>query len=134
MGRVNINVRMKIVHLGIILCLIILLTIAIPFNSVGITLEKKNNTESISSKDAYFFTFAFVKGEYENRSKWFAYFKLWNPDFTNTIDVLGYKAWEHNFYSVKAYWVQGSFRIGFIGRHHCNIFAWGFSGVTVFTH
>jgi hypothetical protein len=123
-----------LIHLGIIFCLILLLTIAVPTQGVSKTINYEDNTESISSNDAYFFTFAFVKGEYENRSKWFAYFNLWNPDFTNTIDVLGYTAWEHKFYSVKAYEVIGSSRIGFIGRHHCYIFAWGYSGVTVFTH
>jgi hypothetical protein len=120
--------------IGIIICLILLLSIAVPAQGVSKTIDYEDNIESISSsRDIYFFTFAFVKGEYENCSKWFAYFNLWNPDFTNTIDVLGYKAWEHKFYSVKAFNVQGSSRIGFIGRHHCCIFAWGYSGVTVDT-
>jgi hypothetical protein len=120
--------------IGFILCLILLLSIAISFHGVGKTIDHEENTGSISNDDEiYFFTFAFVKGEYENCWKHVAYFRIWNSNFTNTMDVLGYKAWEHKFYSVKAFSVVGSHRIGFIGRHHCCIFAWGFGGVTVQT-
>jgi len=117
----------------IILCLILLSIIVVPTQGVKKTINYEENTELISSNgNIYFFTFAFVKGEYENCWKHTSYFNLWNSDYSiKSIDVLGYKAWEHKFYSVKAYSVQGSLRIGFIGRHHCCMFAWGFSGVTV---
>ncbi|MFA5103016.1 MAG: hypothetical protein WC525_07660 [Candidatus Thermoplasmatota archaeon] len=119
----------------IILCLILLSIIAVPTQSVSKTIDYEENTESLSSNgDIYFFTFAFVKGEYENCWKHTSYFRLWNSDYwIKSIDVLGYTAWDHQFYSVKAFNVEGSLRIGFIGQHHCCIFAWGFSGVTVDT-
>jgi len=118
--------------IGIILCLILLSIIAVPTQGVKKTINYEENTKLISSdRDIYFFTFAFAKGEYENCWKHTSYFKLWNSNFTNTMDVLGYKAWEHKFYSVKAYEVLGTLRIGFIGQHLCCIFAYGFSGVTV---
>ena len=117
----------------VILCLILLSTIAVPTQGVSKTIDDKDNSGAIlSNRDIYFFTFAFVKGEYENCWKHTSYFKLWNSDYSiKSIDVLGYTAWDHQFYSVKAYSVQGSLRIGFIGQHHCCIFAYGFSGVTV---
>jgi hypothetical protein len=120
--------------IGIILCLVLLSIIAVPTQGVKTTINYEENTELISSNgDIYFFTFAFVKGEYENCWKHTSYFKIWTNS-TNTMDVLGYKAWEHKFYSVKAGYVVGSLRIGYIGRHHCCIFAFGFSGVTVASH
>jgi hypothetical protein len=53
--------------IGIILFLILLSIIAVPTQGVSKTIDDKDNSEAISSNgDIYFFTFAFVKGEYEN--------------------------------------------------------------------
>jgi hypothetical protein len=126
---------MKKIHLGIILCLVLLLSMAIPIHGESKTIDYGDSTESISSNgDIYFFAFAFIEGDYENCWKHFTFFKLWNSNFTNTINVLGYLDLERGFISVKAFEVVGSHRIGFIGQHHCCIFAWSWSGVTVSTH
>ena len=113
--------------IGVILCLILLLSIAIPVHGERKEITSKNNFESISSKgDIYFLTFAFIIGEYEICWKDFTYFRFWNSDYSiKSIDVLGYKAWEHKWYPVKAFMVEGDFRIGYLGRHQCNIFAIG---------
>jgi hypothetical protein len=47
--------------------------------------------------------------------------------------VLGYSDYQSKFFSVKAVNVDGSRRIGFIGQHHCCMFAFGHGGVTVDT-
>jgi len=58
-------------------------------------------------------------------------FRIWNSNYSiHSIDVIGYSAYQGKFFSVKAFNVDGSFRIGFIGRHHCWIFTWG-PGLTV---
>jgi len=126
---------MKIITLGAILCLILLLNITVPIHSESKKIDYKDNTESIANNgDIYFFAFAFVSGEYENRSKWFGYFDIWNSNHSiHSINVLGYSDYQGKYFSLKAFRVFGSHRIGFIGQHHCCMFAFGFFGVTVET-
>jgi hypothetical protein len=101
----------------------------------GITANINDTSERFekSDGDIYFFAFAFIEGNYENCWKHFSYFKFWTNS-TNTINVLGYLDLERGFVSVKAGYVVGSLRIGFIGQHRCCIFAYGIGGVTVATH
>jgi hypothetical protein len=107
---------------------------AVPIHGESKTIDYGDSTESISSNgDIYFFTFAFVKGEYENRTRWFTYFEIWNSNYSiHSIDVLGFSPYyPDKIISVNAHCVFGSLRIGYIGRHHCCIFAFGPGGVTV---
>ena len=102
----------------------------------GITANINDTSERFekSDRDIYFFLFAFVSGEYENRSKWFDYFDIWNSNHSiHSINVLGYSDYQGKYFSLKAFRVFGSHRIGFIGQHHCCMFAFGFFGVTVET-
>lgn len=90
---------------------------------------KAKNT---SSDEGYYFSKAYVWGKYEIMDKWFAYFHIYNSDINNnTINVWGYKNWEHRWYRVMANDVEGGLRVGFIGRHQCFIFAFGYLGLTV---
>ena len=85
-----------------------------------------------SPKEGYFFSRAYVWGKYEIMDKWFAYFHIYNSDITNnTINVLGYQNDDHLWHRVMAHDVIGGPRIGFIGRHQCFIFAFGYLGLTV---
>ncbi|HUS98867.1 MAG TPA: hypothetical protein VMY59_00925 [Candidatus Thermoplasmatota archaeon] len=100
----------------------------------GITANINDTSERFekSDRDIYFFLFAFVSGEYENCWRQIGFFKIWNSNYSiHSINVLGYSDYQGKFISVKAYEVIGSYRIGFIGQHHCCIFAWSWRGVTV---
>jgi len=102
----------------------------------GITANINDTSERFekSDGDIYFFHFAFVSGEYENCWRMIGLFRIWNSNYSiHSINVLGYSNYQGKFFSVKAFNVQGSFRIGFIGRHHCCMFAFGPGGVTVDT-
>ena len=120
--------------IGVFLCIILLFCILIPIcQSKKIDQEKKTISTS-DDGDIYFFTFAFVIGRYDNCYKWFNHYRIWNPDYSKkTISVLGYSPYySQKFIFVKAFNVEGCYRIGFIGRHHCMIFTFGV-GLTVDT-
>jgi hypothetical protein len=120
--------------IGIILCLILLFNLTVPICGESRKIDVGEETESLSSdRDIFFLHFAFVSGEYENRTRWFTYFDIWNSNYSiHSIDVLGFSPYyPDKIMSIKAYRVWGSFRIGYIGRHHCCIFAFGPGGVTV---
>jgi hypothetical protein len=110
---------------------IILLFVGIAYMP-GITANLNDTSGRFEKNDSdiYFFAFAFIEGNYENCWKWFDYFKIWTNS-TNTINVLGYSNYQGKFIYVKAGYIVGGFRVGFIGRHHCCIFAGDWFGVTV---
>ncbi len=126
---------MNRISLGIFLCLVLLLSITIPTYGQSEKIDRVGKTLSISDNgDVYFFAFAFVIGKYDNYYKQFGYFQIWNPDYTKkTMYVLGYAPYlPEKLIFVKACHIQGSFRIGFIGNHHCLIFIYG-PGIAVST-
>jgi|WetSurMetagenome_2_1015567.scaffolds.fasta_scaffold00411_18 hypothetical protein len=56
--------------------------------------------------------------------KFYYYFHVYNSNITNnTINVLGY---HDRWHRVMAHDVYGGLRIGFVSRHQCDIFAFGF--------
>lgn len=85
------------------------------------------------SADMYFLKHAFVWGTYENCTKHWIGFQIWNNhDWANlTIHVIGYKTSESCYVHIEAYDVHAPFHLGIIGPHRCYIFAFGNPGVTV---
>lgn len=87
---------------------------------------------SDSKGNVYFFGPAFIWGNYEKMEKYIDYFHCYNSNITNyTINVLGYEHGNHRWVRVIADDVKGGPRIGYILRHQCCMFAFGFLGITV---
>jgi hypothetical protein len=105
------------------------MVVPIQVESKKVDCGEKINTQF---DELWIFNYAFIIGKFNNSGRWFDYFKIWNPDFSHTIYVLGYSGILHTFIPVKAYEVFGSWRIGFFGIHHCMIFAFGPGSVTAF--
>lgn len=118
--------RIKGISLLLIFCFLLVNILQVQSEVVK---AKENNPKD----DRYNFTCAFVWGKYEMMDKWIDYFHIHNSNITNnTINVLGYKNWEHRWYRVMANEVTGGLRIGFVGRHQCCVFAFGFFGLIVY--
>lgn len=115
----------KRIALILIFCFLIVHFLSIPSEMV--------KAKEAKPSEMYDFTFAFVRGTYEIAYKTVIVgFHIYNTNITNnSINVLGYKNWEHRWYRVIAHSVLGGPRIGYIGKHECRIFAFGFLGVTV---
>jgi len=81
----------------------------------------------------YIFRKAFVWGTYEILDKGNGYFHVLSSNITNyTINVLGYRKSDNQEHRVMADDVAGLLHIGFIGRHQCCVFAFGFLPLHVY--
>jgi len=123
----NIHLLMmrKRIALILIFCFLLVHILSIPSEMV--------KAKEMNPCEMYNFSSAFVRGTYEIAYKaGFFYFHIYNSNITNnTMYVLGYDNYEHRWYRVIAHSVIGGPRIGYIGKHECRIFAFGFLGVKV---
>jgi len=88
-----------------------------------------------NNDDEAFFNFAIIWGPFEVRywSSLFHHVVVYNraPWYNNTMNVIGYQPFEHNWVVKKSYWIECNYlHVGFVGRNW--LFVIGYGNIAAF--